>query len=134
MDATIPEPGGPLLCGQVVSGQAICGQDRVADDWVSFPMQMLSTTAEVIVPIDLTIVIEDTGYLTLFGGVAHVNPVLMPFACLDLDLALVTCTPLDLALVAPEDLDLAASARAPLDLVPLVTEEIDLDVLVCLEA
>jgi hypothetical protein len=106
VDATVPSPGGPLLCGQVVAGRALCGESRAADLWVNVPFNLLPTTAEVIVPIEVTITIDATGYLNLLGGVIHVNPVLMPFVCIDLDLDAITCTPLDLTPVSAEALDL----------------------------
>jgi hypothetical protein len=260
VNVTIPEPGGPLLCGQILTGQGICGQPRAADAWTSYALDLIDGNAEVLVtaPVDapvtveitgsldlpadtadltseksVAVVVTDTGYLDLLldtatthldviiresaidellcgptvicgqwvcgyvfsgqrwskytldlvtdlnaitvtrnpsilveidqplelatapadvhfgvtlvaedastaleldGGEGIVNPVLIPFDCFDLDLALVTCTPLDLAVLACASSDPTAITVTQLDLTPATPVEIDLEALVCEEA
>lgn len=131
----IPEPfTGDAICGKVICGvpPTLCGQGVRGDNYFDFRLDL--DGAQVTLTLEELLVLGDSAALDLDGGPVIVNPVLMPFECLDLDLEAITCTDLDLATIACEPLDVTPLASEPLDLAEPVCEVLDLEALVPVEA
>lgn len=149
-----------LLCGPTrITGQWICGHVFSGKRWnkytldlanceavitltvnpslvaVDWPLELLADPAEIHWDTVLSITPEDTLALELAGveGV-RINPILIPFDCVDLDLSASTCTPLAPPAVVVSTLDIAVSARVDLDAEASPVEEAEPDPIVCLEA
>jgi len=95
----IPEPfTGDAICGKVICGvpPVLCGQNNKGDHYLDYAVDLDGGAVQLFIDVNFLIQVEDVIPLELDGG-EHVivNPVLMPFDCLDLDLAPIVCTPLE---------------------------------------
>ena len=161
-DVRIPEPGGVIKAGQVITGQAITGQGSPADLWETYPLDLPAGSAEVITvaPTHVTVAVEVTGNLDLPAETAEITSVRnATLVASDAPLELAgdganlkldfTVNPQDGTLVLDagativnpalipelcEELELALAACTPLALVPVAPDVEDLEPLVCLEA